>query len=188
MSAQENDAEMPEELPEAHTEPTEAELIETLQQELAEAKDQILRALAETENVRRRGEREREETSKYAITGFARDMVTVLENLHRATSSITPDARAENDLLRLLGDGVDMVLRDMTQIFERHGIRRLDPKGEKFDHNFHQAVSQIETADAEPGTILQVLACGYVIKDRLLQPAMVVVSTKGNSAGVDTKA
>jgi molecular chaperone GrpE len=150
--------------------------IEQLKSENAALKDQALRALAEAENIRKRAQREVEDSSKYAVTGFARDLVGVIENLGRASQSIPEDARASNEMLKNLGNGVDMVMRELLGIFERNGIRRIDPMGEKFDHNFHQAVMQVEKPDVASGTVVQVLQAGYVIHDRLLKPAMVGVA------------
>lgn len=156
---------------------------------LGEMKDQLLRAVAETENVRRRATRDVEETSKYAVSGFARDMITVGENLFLAINSVPEEAREEEGQLKTLADGVDMTLRELLRAFEKHGIERIDPMGEKFDHNRHQAVSQVEDPKAEPNTVLHVMQAGYIINDRLLRPAMVVVSKKGTpDQKVDTKA
>lgn len=150
--------------------------IEQLEAEQAKLKDQLLRSVADGENMRKRFLREQEDTAKYAVTGFARDLVSVVENLQRASGSISEEARAENEALKTLGEGVDMTLRELLGVFERQGIRRIDPVGEKFDHNFHQAVVQVETSDKEPGTVVQVLQAGYVLHDRLLRPAMVGVA------------
>jgi molecular chaperone GrpE len=154
--------------------------IARLTEENAKIKDQALRALAEAENTRKRAQRDIEEGSKYAVTRFATDLVGVIENLQRASQSIPEEARISNEMLKNLGGGVDMVMREMLGIFERNGIRRIDPLGEKFDHNFHQAVIQIENPDVPVGTILQVLQAGYIIHDRLLKPAMVSVSKQGD--------
>jgi molecular chaperone GrpE len=145
------------------------------------AKDQALRTLAEMENLRKRTEREMQDTSKYAITGFARDLVSVLENLQRATQSISDEQKANDPTLANLAIGVEMTQKELLSAFEKHGIRRIDPLGEKFDHNFHQAVAQIPSPDAPEGTIVQVLQAGYVIHDRLLRPAMVGVATAGQN-------
>lgn len=156
---------------------------------LGEMKDQLLRAVAETENVRRRAARDVEETGKYAVSGFARDMITVAENLFLALNSVPEEARKEEGLLKGLADGVEMTLRELLGAFGKHGIERIDPLGEKFDHNRHQAVSQVEDPTKEPNTVLHVMQAGYVINDRLLRPAMVVVSKKGEAEQkVDTKA
>ena len=154
--------------------------IARLTEDNAKIKDQALRALAEAENTRKRAQRDIEEGSKYAVTRFATDLVGVIENLQRASQSIPEEAREGNEMLKNLGGGVDMVMREMLGIFERNGIRRIDPLGEKFDHNFHQAVIQIENPDVPVGTILQVLQAGYIIHDRLLKPAMVSVSKQGD--------
>jgi len=152
-------------------------------EEIAALKDSYLRAMAETENVRGRAKRDIEDANKYATTKFARDMVNVLENLARASSSISEEARAGNEVIKQVGIGVDMTIQELSGIFERNGIKRIDPKGEKFDHNFHQAVAQTESKDVDAGTVLQVLQAGYVLHDRLLKPAMVIVAqaVKSNS-------
>ena len=157
--------------------------------EIAALKDQLLRAVAETENVRRRMQRDQEETAKYAITGFARDLVNVLENLQRATQSIPPEAREQNPMLKSLAEGVDMTMKELLSAFERNGIVRIDPIGHKFDHNLHQAVVQIEHSKAEAGTVVQVLQAGYMIHDRLLRPAMVGVAKASDAPkNIDTQA
>lgn len=163
--------------------------LEVLEGENAKLRDQLLRAVAETENVRKRAERDREEASKYAISKFAGDMVSVLENLKRASESMTPEARAANQQLANLGEGVDLTLQELLSTFERYGIMRVDPLGQKFDHNLHQAVAQVERTDVENGTVIQVVQAGYVIADRLLRPAMVAVSkAPGDVKKVDTTA
>lgn len=155
---------------------------------LGEMKDQLLRAVAETENVRRRASRDVEETGKYAVSGFARDMITVAENMFLALNSVPEEARKEEGLLKSFADGVEMTLRELLNAFEKHGIQRIDPLGEKFDHNRHQAVSQVEDPSKEPNTVIHVMQAGYVIGDRLLRPAMVVVSKQGKpEQKVDTQ-
>jgi molecular chaperone GrpE len=164
-------------------------LLDEKEQELAALKDGVLRAKAEAENIRKRGERELADMSKYAVTGCARELVSVLENLQRATNSIPAELKESQPAVANLSIGVEMTLNELLSVFEKHGIRRIDPLGEKFDHHFHQAVAQIETPDAEPGTIVQVLAAGYVIHDRLLRPAMVgVAAAASTTKQVDTKA
>lgn len=158
-------------------------------EEIAKLKDMYLRAMAETENVRARAKRENEDTAKYATTKFARDMVNILENLVRASGSIMPEHRAASDIVKQVGDGIDMTVQELTGIFERNGIKRLSPAGEKFDHNFHQAVAQVEDDGVAPGTVLQVLQAGYVLHDRLLRPAMVTVAKQAEKTDVaDTAA
>lgn len=163
--------------------------IAELEAQLAQMKDQWVRAAAETDNVRKRAERDQQETSKYAASRFAMDMVGVLENVKRAAESLTEEKRSGNDLLKTVGEGMDMTVAELIQIFERHGIKRIDPMGEKFDHNLHQAVVQVHVPDAEAGTIVQVVQCGYKMHDRLLKPAMVAVAKAADETKkVDTSA
>ncbi|MBV8120979.1 MAG: nucleotide exchange factor GrpE [Alphaproteobacteria bacterium] len=149
--------------------------IATLETQLAEQKDRLLRALAETENTRRRAQREREDATKYAISGFANDLLSAADNLRRALDSL-PEAEITDERLRSLRAGVAATERELLAAFERHGLRRIDPKGEHFDHNFHQAIFEAERVDQPVGTIVEVLQPGYVLHDRLLRPAMVGVS------------
>jgi molecular chaperone GrpE len=158
-------------------EPTPEDTIKKLEEEIALLKDQRIRALAEADNVRKRAQRDQEEMSKYAVTAFARDMVSVLENLNRATESLAAHKEQNSEeLLKTFAEGIDLTQRELLGIFEKFQIKRLDPQGQKFDHNFHQAVAQVPQPDTEPGTIIQVVQAGYVIHDRLLRPAMVVVA------------
>lgn len=152
--------------------------VTALEEENATLKDQLMRAIAETDNIRKRSEREKDDLGKYAVAGFARDLVGVAENLYRALDSVPEEARTGDDSFGTLFQGVDMTLQEMLKIFEQNGIMRIDPTGEPFDHNFHQAVAQVESAEHPPGTVLQVIQSGYVIKDRLLRPAMVTVTKK----------
>ena len=151
-------------------------VIEAKDGEIAALKDQSLRALAEAENIRRRSERELQDMSKYAVTGFARDLVNVLENLQRAVDSIPADLKETQPEVANLSVGVEMTLKELLGIFARQGIERIDPMGQKFDHNLHQAIAQVDVPDAEAGTVVQVLQAGYKIHDRLLRPAMVGVA------------
>jgi len=151
------------------------ERVAALEAELADYKDRLLRALAETENTRRRAQREREDASKYAITSFAKDLLSTADNLHRALDSL-PDAEIRDERTRSLLSGVAATERELLSVFERHGIRRIDPQGERFDHNFHQAIFEAEHAARPAGTIVEVLQPGYVLHDRLLRPAMVGVA------------
>ena len=149
-----------------------------LEAELADQKDRLLRALAETENVRRRAQREREDASKYAVTGFAKDLLSAADNLRRALESL-PEMEVKDERTRSLLAGVAATERELLSVFERYGIRRIDPKGEPFDHNFHQAIFEAERADQPSGTVVEVLQPGYVLHDRLLRPAMVGVAKGG---------
>jgi len=146
-----------------------------LEAKVAEQQDRLLRALAEAENTRRRTQREREEATKYAISGFAKDLLSAADNLHRALDSL-PEAEVRDERTRSLLAGVAATERELLSVFERHGIRRIDPIGERFDHNFHQAIFEAERRDEPAGTIVEVLQPGYVLHDRLLRPAMVGVA------------
>ncbi len=150
--------------------------------EAAAMKDQLIRTMAEMENLRKRTDREMGEARKYAVTGFARDMVNVVENLQLALQNITAEEKKSDKKLDNLAQGVEMTYNELIRIFEGNGIVRIDPKGEKFNHNHHQAVAQIEDAETEPGHVVQVLQAGYIIHDRLLRPAMVTVAKTGDKA------
>jgi molecular chaperone GrpE len=158
--------------------PSADERLVTLETELADVKDRLLRALAEAENVRRRAQREREDTLKYAVAGFAKDLLATADNLRRALDSL-PEAEAGDARTKSLLAGVAATERELLSAFERHGIRRIDPKGERFDHNYHQAVFEVENSEQPPGTVVEVLQPGYVLHDRLLRPAMVGVAKEG---------
>lgn len=147
-----------------------------LEAELAETKDRMLRALADVENLRRRSARELEEARKYAIAGFARELLEVDDNLSRALDSIPRHATDEIGFVKTLAEGVAMTQKSLAACFERHQIAKVTPEiGEKFDHNRHQAMFEVES-EQTPGTIAQVLQPGYVIADRLLRPALVGVA------------
>ncbi len=165
--------------------------IAELEAEVASLKDQHLRALAEVENVRRRGQRDREEAAKFGASGLARDLLTVSDNLRRALESIPAEARSSNQHLDNLLAGVELVERELLQAFEKNGIQKVDPKpGDKFDANLHQAMLEMENTGQPGGTIAQVLQAGYVLNGRLLRAAMVGVA-KGDPAPaqrVDTTA
>ena len=145
-------------------------------QEAAQLKDQLLRALAEAENVRRRAQREREDAAKYAITNFARDVLQVSDNLHRALEAIPAAALAADEALKNLHEGVSATERQLDAALERQQVKRIWPMGEKFDANLHQAMFEVQTAEQAPGTVVQVMQAGYLIHDRLLRPALVAVA------------
>ncbi|MBE0562762.1 MAG: nucleotide exchange factor GrpE [Ochrobactrum anthropi] len=150
-----------------------------LEADAADLRDKLLRALAETENVRRRGQRDREEASKYAISGFAREMVVVADNLRRALEHVAPDARQKDELLESLAAGVEMTERAMLAAFERFGIRPIEALGQKFDHNLHEAMFEVEDPSQPAGTVVHEMEKGYVLDDRLLRPARVGVAKGG---------
>ncbi|WP_339632881.1 nucleotide exchange factor GrpE [uncultured Sneathiella sp.] len=157
--------------------------------EIAELKDKLLRAMADVENMRRRAEREKQDAHSYAVTKFARDILGVADNMRRAIESIPDESRANQDVKNVL-PGIEMTESELLNTLEKHQIRKIDPKGEKFDPNLHQAMYEIEDPSVEPGTILQVTQSGYVIADRLLRPAMVGVAKGGqkrSEARVDEK-
>jgi molecular chaperone GrpE len=150
--------------------------IAALEAELADARDRLLRALAETENVRRRGQRETDEARRFAATGFAKDMLSVSDNLRRALDSVAGTAGADG-LARTFVEGVEATERALLAAFERHGIKKLEPRpGERFDPNLHEAMFEVPTAAQPPGAIVQVMQPGYIYHDRLLRPAMVGVA------------
>ncbi len=156
----------------------EASPIAELEAELAETKDRMLRALAETENLRRRATRDTEEARKYAVTGFARELLEVADNLARALESVPDDAR-ENEQVKPLVEGIELTQRTLASCFERQKMTKVAPEpGEKFDHNLHQAMFETETDVYAPGSVIQVMQAGYRIAERLLRPAMVGVAKK----------
>lgn len=157
--------------------------------EINDLRDKLLRAVAEAENVRRRAEKEKADAANYAVTNFARDILAVADNLHRALESM-PEVDDIPDHVKNLIEGVKMTDRELHNIFERHGINKINPHGEAFDHNHHQAMFEAETDEHPHGTVMQVMQVGYKIKDRLLRPAMVGVSKGGkkDKEGVDTQA
>lgn len=146
---------------------------------VAEKHDLFVRAVAETENVRRRLEKEKEETAKYAITKFAKDILTVGDNFQRAISAVPKEAIDTDPALKTLLEGVVLAERDFRGALERHGVKTISPAGQPFNPHHHQAVMEQENADVPNGTVLQVFQTGYLIDDRCLRPAMVVVSRGG---------
>ncbi len=154
------------------------ERLAQLEKDLADAKQQTLYAQAETQNVRRRLEAEKQQTSAYAVTNFARDMLSVKDNLDRALASFPEDLRSD-DRLKSLITGIEATGRELANVFQRHGIIRIEAMGQSLDPNRHQAMVEIPNDEAEPGTIVQEMQAGYMIKDRLLRPALVGVARKG---------
>ena len=156
-----------------------------LESELASHKDQLLRQLAETENARRRAEREREDAMRYGVSALAKDLVAVADNLRRALDA-APESEVMDEKLKNLRIGVAATERELLAAFEKRGITRIDPLGEVFDPNFHEAAFEMPDPSKPQGTVIQVLQPGYLIFDRLLRPAMVGVAKGG--ARVDTSA
>ncbi len=156
--------------------PQDVERIAELESQLAEMKDQALRAMAETENMRRRTERERADMQKYAITSFAKELLNVSDNLRRALEAVPEESKQGNEELNNLLVGVEATERELLKIFEKKGIQKIHPLGEKFDPNFHEVMFEAPSEEHPAGTIFQVMEAGYVINDRLLRPARVGVS------------
>lgn len=152
-----------------------------------ELKDLRLRQLAEVDNLRKRLEREKAEAGKYAITKFAGDIVVVADNFERAVAAVPNEAIETDPALKSLCDGVSMTEREFLNILERHGVKRDKPEGEIFNPHRHQAVMETPNADVPAGTILQVYQPGYLIEDRVLRPAMVVVATGGPKPNKNTQ-
>lgn len=146
--------------------------------ELEEARQQILYAQAETQNVRRRLEKDAQDARAYAATGFARDILSVADNLSRALDAI-PEAMRSDEASKGLVAGLEATQRELMSVFERNGITRIEALGQALDPNKHQAMVEIPSADAAPGTIVQEMQSGYMIRDRLLRPALVGVAKAG---------
>ena len=183
------DASQPSSDPQDPSLPSDAERIAQLEAELAEARDRMLRALAETENVRRRADREREETARFAISRFAGDIVSVADNLRRALESVPQQALGGNEFLAKLVDGVGATERELGNVFEKNGLKRIDPLDQPFDPNFHEVLFELDAPGKPVGTIVQVLQPGYTIAERLLRPARVAVAKSGpKPERVDTQA
>lgn len=160
-----------------------------LKAENDQLRDQLLRTLAEMENLRRRTEREVQDAGRYAVTGFAREVLGVGDNLRRALETITNEARAQADAaLTTLLEGVEMTERELAKGLEKYGVRKIDPTGQKFDPNLHQAMFEVPNAEVPNGTVVQVLQPGFVIGDRVLRPALVGVSKGGPKAAAKSDA
>lgn len=151
--------------------------LDRLREDLEAAKQEVLYAKAETQNVRRRLEKDIQDARTYAATGFARDILSVSDNLSRALEAIPAELR-EDEKLKNLVAGIEATAREIDKAFAAHGISRIAAMGLPLDPNQHQAMIEIPSADAEPGTVIQELQAGYMIKDRLLRPAMVAVAKK----------
>jgi molecular chaperone GrpE len=150
-----------------------------LKGENAELKDRLLRALADVENTRRRGDRERQDASQYAVAGFARDILAVADNFARAIEACPKDAReGASPQVKAVIEGVEATERQLLATLERHGVKQIDTSDGKFDPNFHQAIAEVASEGKPPGSIVNVVQTGYVIGDRLLRPAMVTVARR----------
>jgi molecular chaperone GrpE len=160
---------------------------DTLRAELEEARQQSLYVQAEMQNLRRRTEKEMADARAYATTGFARDLLSVADNLQRALSAIPADLRSDEKLKPLL-TGIEMTAKELETVFQRNGITRIEAVGQPLDPNKHQAIMEMESADAAPGTVIHEMQTGWMIKDRLLRAAMVGVAKAPEGAGIDATA
>lgn len=149
-----------------------------LERELEEVRQHVLYAQAETQNVRRRLEQEKQSAAQYAATAFARDMLSVKDNMERALAAI-PEELRDDERIKALIAGIEATGRELDSAFQRHGIVRIEALGQKLDPHLHQAMLEVPTDEAEPGAIVQEMQAGYTIKERLLRPALVGVAKKG---------
>lgn len=154
-----------------------------LETEVAALRDQLLRALAEAENQRRRSQREREEAVRYAAAPMLRELLPVADNLQRALESVPAEAADRDGTLKILLEGVQLTQRELQAVFERHGIVKLDPVGERLNPHHHEAMFEVPDPEQPSGTIVQVVEPGYLLHDRLLRPARVGVAKGGSPAG-----
>ncbi|MGH6760710.1 MAG: nucleotide exchange factor GrpE [Phyllobacterium sp.] len=160
------------------------DLLAPLMAENSELKDQLLRLAAEMENLRKRTARDVHDARTYAVTNFAREMLSVSDNLRRALDAIPAESLATDAGVKSLAEGVEMTERALLNGLERHGVKKIDPVGEKFDPNFHQAMFEVPNPDTPNNTVVQVVQSGFVIGDRVLRPAMVGVSKGGPKAAI----
>jgi molecular chaperone GrpE len=147
--------------------------------ENAELRDRLLRTMADMENLRRRTEREKTDTARYAISNFARDVLTVGDNLQRTIDHVPAEASAQDPALKSFLDGVELTERELLNVLERHGVTRIEPRGQRFDPNCHQAMYEVPDPSVPEGTVVDVMQAGYVIGDRCLRPALVAVAKGG---------
>jgi molecular chaperone GrpE len=160
--------------------------VSELTAQVDELKDQLLRALAETENLRRRSQREREDAVRYATAPFAKDMIEVADNLSRALEAVPPDAVEADEHLKTLMTGVRMTEKALQSVFEKHHIRRIDPMGQRMDPHAHEALFEVPDPSQPAGTVVQVIRSGYRLHDRLLRAAQVGVAKGGPTGGGPT--
>jgi len=161
--------------------------LEKARAEAASLKDQLLRALAETENTRRRVQREREDSARYAVAPLAKEILPVADNLARALAAVPKEALAQDEALRNLVEGIAATERQLQAALERNNIKLIDPMGEKFDSHHHQAMFEVPSPGKPNGTVVQVLQPGYILHDRLLRPALVGVAKGDPSAANDSE-
>ncbi len=163
-----------------------ADPVAVLEAEKADLKDKLLRLMADMENLRRRTERELADARAYGVANFARDMLNVADNVRRAIESVPAEAKASAEgAFKGLIEGIDLTERDLLKTLERHGVKKLEPEGQKFDPNVHQAMFEVPNPDVPNGTVVQVVQSGFVIGDRVLRPALVGVSKGGPKAAAN---
>ena len=168
-----------------------AESDDSLNNKVIELKDQLLRSVAELDNYRKRVDREKEQLRKFGIANFAKELLAVADNLRRALESGPSELAGADEKVKNLIVGVEMTEKELLGAFEKNGVRQINPLGEKFDYNFHQAMFEVEAEDKESGIVVQVLQPGYAIEDRILRAAMVGVSKSRGAdqpEGLDEKA
>ena len=156
-------------------EPTPEELIIKLNTQIEELKDQRLRSIAELENYRKRSEKDQADALKYGIANFAKEVVSIRDNIERANASIVDELKQEEKIKPVI-EGLDLIQQSIISVLDRFGIKKIEAMDQKFDHNLHQAMIEIERDDCEPGIVVQELIPGYTLHDRLLRPSMVGVS------------
>ncbi len=156
--------------------------------ENAEMRDRLLRTMADMENLRRRTEREKADTARYAISNFARDVLTVGDNLKRTIEHVPSGAAAQDPALKSFLDGVEITERELLNVLERHGVTRIEPLGQRFDPNCHQAMYEVQNAEVPDGTVVDVMQAGYTIGDRCLRPALVAIAKGGAKPGAQAQA
>ena len=155
-----------------------SEIISDLEQKVSDLKDQLMRTLADGENLRKRTLKDVEHSKKYSHISFVKDLVSSVDNLQRALEAVPEDTSSLPEPIKNLIIGLEIVEKEIISTLEKHNVRQIDPLGEKFDYNFHQAMFEVPTNDNEPGTVVQVSQKGYILHDRLVRPAMVGISKK----------
>ena len=166
-----------EDLPKEEPKLSNEEVIEKLKVDIEELKDQRLRSVAELENYRKRSEKDQSDALKYSITNFAKEVISIRDNIERANASILDEIKSDEKIKPVI-DGLELIHQSIISVLDRFEIKKIESIDQKFDHNFHQAMVEIERDDCEPGTVVQELIPGYMLHDRLLRPAMVGVSKK----------
>ena len=169
--------------PETAAAAPQADPVAVLAKEAADMKDRLLRTLAEMENLRRRTDKEVADARTYGVTNFARDILAVADNMERALKALDDEIRAKADAgVKALLDGVELTERELIKVMEKHGVRRLEPAGQKFDPNLHQAMFELPDPSVPAGTVVQVMQPGYTIGERVLRPALVGIAKGGPKA------